>query len=85
MDILILLYLIMNLVGLLMMASDKQRARKGKYRISERQLWMVAILGGAAGMTAGMQMFRHKTKHVQFKWGLPVLAVIHVAAWLALL
>ncbi|WP_053364299.1 DUF1294 domain-containing protein [Bacillus sp. FJAT-27251] len=85
MDILILLYLGMNLAGLLMMASDKQRARKGKYRISERQLWTVALLGGAAGMTAGMQMFRHKTKHAQFKWGLPALAVIHVAAWLALL
>jgi uncharacterized membrane protein YsdA (DUF1294 family) len=85
MDSLILLYLGMNLAGLLMMASDKQRARKGKYRISERQLWTVALLGGAAGMTAGMQMFRHKTKHAQFKWGLPALAVIHVGAGIVLL
>jgi uncharacterized membrane protein YsdA (DUF1294 family) len=82
MEILIQLYLFMNLLGFFMMASDKQRAKKGKYRISERNLWTIAVVGGAAGMTAGMQVFRHKTKHLQFKWGLPALAVIHAAGWL---
>jgi uncharacterized membrane protein YsdA (DUF1294 family) len=41
-------------------------------------LWLVAIFGGAVGTTAGMQMFRHKTKHMSFKVGFPLLAVAEV-------
>lgn len=69
-------YLIMNIIGLLIMKVDKKRAIKHQYRIQEKTLWLVAIFGGAVGTTAGMQMFRHKTKHLSFKLGFPVLAVI---------
>jgi uncharacterized membrane protein YsdA (DUF1294 family) len=68
-------FLIMNLVGLLIMGEDKKRAKKHKYRISERTLWLVALFGGAVGATAGMRFYRHKTKHVSFKIGFPVLAI----------
>ena len=70
------LYLMMNLIGLFIMGADKKRAQKHQYRISERSLWMVAILGGAVGTTAGMQLYRHKTKHTSFKIGFPFLAGI---------
>ncbi|MEH7074797.1 DUF1294 domain-containing protein [Neobacillus drentensis] len=71
-------YLIMNLAGLLIMGEDKKRAKKHQYRISEQTLWFVALLGGAAGATAGMQLYRHKTKHLQFKIGFPFLAGIEL-------
>ncbi|TDK61818.1 DUF1294 domain-containing protein [Bacillus salipaludis] len=66
----------MNFTGLIIMWEDKQRAIHHKYRIQEKTLWLVALFGGAVGATMGMQLYRHKTKHVQFKIGFPLLAVI---------
>jgi uncharacterized membrane protein YsdA (DUF1294 family) len=71
-------YIIMNIIGLIVMKVDKNRAIKHQYRISENTLWLVAIFGGAIGATAGMQVFRHKTKHLSFKVGFPLLAVAEV-------
>ncbi len=73
-----ILFIIMNLVGFVMMNVDKKRAVKHQYRISEATLWLVALLFGAVGMTLGMNMFRHKTKHLQFKVGLPLLSLIQI-------
>ncbi|RDI44224.1 DUF1294 domain-containing protein [Falsibacillus pallidus] len=81
--IVIICYLIfINLFGLIIMKVDKERAKKGKYRIKESSLWKAAFLGGAIGTTAGMNMFRHKTKHTQFKWGFPLLAIIEAALYI---
>jgi len=71
-------YFIMNIAGLVIMWEDKRRAKKHEFRISERTLWLVALFGGAVGTTAGMQLYRHKTKHTSFKIGFPVLAVIEL-------
>ena len=72
-------YLIgINLISFILMGIDKRRAREKKYRISEQTLWLWAIIGGALGGTVGMFYFRHKTKHLNFKIGFPILAVIHV-------
>jgi uncharacterized membrane protein YsdA (DUF1294 family) len=71
-------YLIMNLIGLIIMRIDKNRAIKHQYRISENTLWLVAIFGGAVGTTAGMKLYRHKTKHLSFKIGFPLLAIVEV-------
>ncbi|WP_353050011.1 MULTISPECIES: DUF1294 domain-containing protein [unclassified Bacillus (in: firmicutes)] len=70
--------LVMNLAGFLIMGMDKKRARNNHYRISEKTLWNIAFLGGATGATAGMKHYRHKTKHAQFKYGLPLLAIIEI-------
>lgn len=69
---------IMNTIGFYFMWADKQRAIKKQRRIKESTLWQVAIFGGAVGVTLGMNTFRHKTKHVQFKYGLPVLSILEV-------
>jgi uncharacterized membrane protein YsdA (DUF1294 family) len=58
------------------MGVDKKRAQKGKYRISERALWITAICGGVLGVMLGMNTFRHKTKHKTFRIGLPILLLI---------
>ncbi|MCJ7839800.1 DUF1294 domain-containing protein [Lederbergia sp. NSJ-179] len=72
-------YLIfINIWGFVLMKMDKKRAQKGKWRISEKTLWLISFLGGAPGMTIGMWWFRHKTKHFAFKYGFPILAFLDV-------
>lgn len=62
---------------------DKKRAIKKKYRIPEKNLFFVALIGGSLGTTLGMEMFRHKTRHWYFKWGMPLLLIIQlILAWL---
>lgn len=67
---------VINFIGYSLMKEDKKRARKNEYRISEKNLWIIAWLFGATGMTVGMNVFRHKTKHPSFKLGLPILVVV---------
>ncbi|MEH7010594.1 DUF1294 domain-containing protein [Neobacillus niacini] len=71
-------YIIMNLIGLIVMKVDKDRAKKHQYRISEKTLWLIALFGGAVGTTLGMQLYRHKTKHLSFKFGFPILALAEI-------
>lgn len=74
-----ILYIIgVNILSLILMYVDKSRARRNQYRISERTLWGVAIIGGAIGATIGMNRFRHKTKHTSFKIGLPILSILQI-------
>ena len=76
----ILLYLLMvNLIGFLMMWSDKRRAKWGKWRIPEQTLFIITALGGGIGTIAGMYTFRHKTKKLKFTIGLPVLVILEIA------
>lgn len=77
-------WVLMNAVGFFIMGADKRRAKKNLYRIEEKTLWLVAIFGGALGTTFGMNFYRHKTKHVQFKYGLPVLSFIETVIYLYL-
>ncbi|UNL84452.1 DUF1294 domain-containing protein [Priestia koreensis] len=68
--------LVINLVGFFVMWTDKRRAIRHEWRIAEKTIWIVSIVFGALGTTIGMFACRHKTKHVQFKLGLPLLAII---------
>ncbi|AHF06842.1 DUF1294 domain-containing protein [Desulfitobacterium metallireducens] len=69
--------LIWNLVTCLLMGTDKNRAKKGLWRISEARLLGVALLGGALGVFLGMNIFHHKTKHSKFRIGVPLLLFIN--------
>ena len=70
---------IINLLGIFVMWSDKRKAKKGAWRIKESTLFLVALLGGALGTTLGMYWFRHKTKHWYFKFGFPLILVAETA------
>lgn len=62
----------MNIVGLLIMKIDKSFAKiKGARRVPEKNIWMIAIMGGSIGTFFGMYLFRHKTKHIIFRVGIP--------------
>ena len=76
--------LVLSAYGFVMMGYDKRQAQNGGWRVPERTLWMIAILGGGAGSYAGMQAFRHKTKHTAFRVGFLMLAIADLAAVLYL-
>lgn len=65
--------LVINLDGFILMGTDKSRARRGKRRIPEATLFLVAALGGSPGVLAGMYAFRHKTQHDSFTIGIPLI------------
>ena len=69
---------IMNVVGVVIMKADKERAKRGAYRIPEKILFTVSILGGSIGTLVGMYLFRHKTKHWYFVVGMPLILVVHL-------
>ncbi len=71
--------IIVNIIGYLAMASDKSRAQKSQWRIPEKDLFLIAILGGSLGCILGMYGFRHKTKKDTFVIGMPLIGVIQLA------
>ena len=80
------LYLLaVNLAAFVLMGADKRKARRGAWRISERALFLPALLGGALGGVLGMRTFHHKTRHWYFRWGFPLLLALQLAVlgWLA--
>lgn len=66
------------------MQYDKKQSKKRRRRVSERRIFAYAALGGAAGVWAGMLVFRHKTKHGKFLIGVPALLAVNAACvyWL---
>ena len=77
----ILVYLLMiNLIGFLMVWSDKRKAKKGKWRIPEQTLFIVTALGGGIGTIVGMYTFRHKTQKLKFTIGLPAVVILEIVA-----
>ncbi|MDC7294103.1 MULTISPECIES: DUF1294 domain-containing protein [unclassified Butyrivibrio] len=69
-------FVIINILGFALMGIDKRKARTNAFRIPEATLFTIAILGGSIGSTAGMHVFRHKTKHWYFKFGMPIIIVL---------
>lgn len=83
----------MSLAGLAAMGLDKsiargnedrvRRGKKPRRRIPERTLFLLAALGGSPGVLAGMYLFRHKTKHKSFVFGVPLILAVQIAlVWL---
>lgn len=83
MRLLILYLLIMNAAGVISMLADKRKAKKKLWRIPEATLLTIAALGGSIGSLIGMYTFRHKTKHLKFRLGIPAILIGQlVLAWL---
>lgn len=68
-----LLLAAVNLIAFSLMGYDKHQARRGGGRIPERTLFLFAFFGGALGILLGMRVFRHKTQHKRFVYGVPAL------------
>ena len=76
-----LLYLLLiNALGFLLMLIDKWKAKHNRWRIPEATLMGVAAIGGSIGSLVGMYTFRHKTKHIKFTLGIPLILAVQLAA-----
>lgn len=70
---------VVNLITFILFAVDKYKSKKSKWRISERTLIGVALIGGSVGALMSMKAFRHKTKHKKFTIGVPLILVAQIA------
>ena len=79
--------LAVNALGLLIMHYDKYLARNNKWRIPEKTLFTAALFGGSVGSILGMYLFRHKTLHLKFTLGMPLILALQITAaiWIKLL
>ena len=71
--------ILVNLIGFLLMGIDKRKAIKHAFRIPEATLFIIAIIGGSLGSIAGMYLFRHKTRHWYFVYGMPLILLRQIA------
>ena len=77
-QIIIYYMLVINAVAFFVYGIDKLKAKKGKWRISEASLLLLAVIGGSVGAWAGMKAWHHKTMHKKFRYGLPLIALLHL-------
>ena len=82
---LIIYFVIINIVGFALMGIDKRKAIKRTFRIPEATLFIVALIGGSIGSILGMQVFRHKTRHWYFTFGMPAILVVQIVLLVLLL
>ena len=84
--ILSLYLLVINVVAFGVYGADKRRAQKDRWRVPEKRLFALAVLGGSIGALAGMYVFHHKTRHWYFRFGIPAILILQVALtlWLTL-
>ena len=68
-----------NLVTFAVYGIDKRRARRGAWRVPEKTLFLLPLLGGSIGALLGMRVFHHKTKHWYFVWGIPAILLVQLA------
>ena len=82
---LLIYFLIISLVTAIITAIDKYKARKGRFRISEKALFLLAVMGGALSEYLTMRLIRHKTLHKRFMIGLPLIIILQLIAAILLI
>lgn len=70
---------LMSLAAFAAFGIDKFKAKTDRWRIPEKTLFLLALLGGGTGAWLGMRVFHHKTRHPQFRYGLPVIMAVQLA------
>ena len=78
MELLLYYFVCVNVLTFFVYGIDKWQARQGKWRISEATLLLLAVIGGSIGAWLGMRVWRHKTMHKKFKYGIPPILMIHI-------
>ena len=74
----VLYILLINCIGFGAMALDKYKAERSKWRISEKTLFLITLLGGGIGTISGMYAFKHKTKKIYFTIGFPTILISEI-------
>jgi uncharacterized membrane protein YsdA (DUF1294 family) len=78
--IILILFLALNLITFFVYGIDKWKAKKGKWRISEATLLILAAVGGSIGAWCGVKVWHHKTLHKKFRYGIPAIIILQIAA-----
>lgn len=73
---------VISIIAIILTVSDKRRAVKHKYRIRESVLLLFSALGGSVAMFITMLMIHHKTRHVKFMLGIPLIIVAQIALFI---
>lgn len=76
--------LVINLAAFLVFGWDKLLAKTGEKRgkprrVPEKTLFLLALLGGSVGALLGMRVWRHKTLHKRFRFGIPLILILQAA------
>lgn len=69
---------LISIIAIILTATDKIKSKRGKWRIPESTLLIVASLGGSVAMYIAMLLIRHKTKHIKFMLGIPIIIFLQV-------
>ena len=77
--IIILYLIIINIITFFLYGVDKWKAKQAWWRIPESVLLGMAAIGGSVGAWLGMQVWRHKTQHAKFRYGVPIILIVQVA------
>lgn len=78
-------FIAVNIAGFIMLAVDKSAAKRHKWRVPEKDLFAVSLLGGAVGTLISMLIFRHKTKHKRFMIGIPLIILAQISLFIFLI
>ena len=74
-----------NVITFVVYGIDKLKAKKGKWRVPETTLLLLAIVGGSVGAWCGVKVWHHKTMHAKFKYGIPLIMAVQVGLLLCLM
>ena len=74
-----------NVITFVVYGIDKLKAKKGKCRVSETTLLLLAIVGGSVGAWCGVKVWHHKTMHLKFKYSIPLIMAVQVGLLLCLM
>ena len=72
-----------NLIAFLLYGIDKWKSRHAKWRVTEARLLSISLLGGSLGAFLGMKVWHHKTQNNKFRFGLPLILILHLAIGIA--
>jgi len=76
--VVMLWFVVINIIGYVVMSEDKIKARKRRERVPEKTLFLLAAMGGALGVLIAMYRKRHKTRHMSFRIGIPLLLLLNI-------
>ena len=82
--VILIYFVVINLVAFILFGIDKWRARNNAWRISEAALFLVALLGGSVGAKIGMHVWHHKTQHLSFVIGIPMIILLQVVLFVVI-
>ena len=78
MKVLQIYIVIVNIAAFVIMGIDKYKAQRHKWRISETSIFVAGLVGGGLGVIIGMSFFHHKTKHLKFTLGIPMVVILNI-------